>query len=402
MFKLSKWAYLTYAGLAAMVAAIKGFLYAHLLDELQYASVNYYLLIVGVGALLVSSGVMVRCHTEIPLLVKKSEEELSAFVKQVKNTGFVCWIVLGITLTMAQNIVTLNGEIQTLSALQVLVMFLFTIDLMCIKGRLDFNGYARRLFIRNALIALAGFSAAYLTADATQTVFAEVICAITFYWRGLASFISKLQLPQKKFLHESMSFIPVTVVGAFLQFADRLLASSLLPPEDFSKYSYFSLAVLGGLSIQQLVNTRVITVLPEMCAENPVRGFIYTTKITAAMTILLLVALYAAMYLLQSPWFAASWVKQDYFIGTLFVLIALVRSIDFFSSFLLAMGRKHLLFLIQLTSAFIFLLIFIYCSLNSNKSFSSFLIMILSNYSLLLLSLLIASWRACSAKNNYA
>lgn len=402
MFNTSKWAYLIYAGLAAFIAAIKGFLYAHLLDEIQYANVNYYLLIVGAGTLLASSGVIVRCHTEIPLLARKSEKELSTFIEQVKNTGFLCWIALCIALMTAQTFVTLSAKIQILSALQVLVLFLFTIDLMRIKGRLDFTGYAKRLFIRNALIALAGFAAAYSTADASQTVLAEVICASVFYWRGLVTFVLNLRLPDKKFLYESIGFIPVTMIGAFLQFADRALASSLLSPSDFSKYSYFSLIVLAGLSVQQLINTRVITILPEMCTKSPKQGFMYTTKITAVMAILLLVLLSAGMYLLQSPWFSASWVKQDYYIGAFFVIIALVRSIDFYSSYLLVMEKKHLLFMIQLASATFFLSAFAYYKLITEASFTHFLILALSNYSLLFLLLVIASWRACNAKSNIA
>ena len=398
LFNTSRWAYLVYAGLAALVAAIKGFFYAHLLDEIQYASVNYYLLIVGAGSLLVSAGVIVRCHTEIPLLTRKPEEELINFINQVKNTGFLTWIVLCTILLLAQNIITLSAQIQILSTIQVLVLFLFTIDLMCIKGRLDFIGYAKRLFNRNALIALSGFAAAYLTADASRTVFAEVICAVVFYWRGIAAFVSNIEIPKKIFLHQSLSFIPVTIVGAFLQFADRLLASSVLPPEDFSKYSYFSLIVLAGLSIQQLVNTRVITVLPEICEKNSKHGFIYTAKISATMAIFLLLVLSTGMYLLQSPWFAASWVVQDYYTGSFFVFIALARSIDFYSSYLLAMGKKHILFCIQLASSVLFLLVFIYHSFISIISFSTFLILACTIYATLLLSLTIASWSIRNVK----
>lgn len=400
MFNTSRWAYLIYAGLAALVAAIKGFFYAHLLDEIQYACVNYYLLIVGAGVLLVSAGVIVRCHTEIPLLIKKSEDELNSFIKQVKNTGFLSWIILCAALATMQNIITLSANIQILSTIQVLILFLFTIDLMCIKGRLDFVNYARKLFIRNTVIACAGFVAAYLTADANRTVIAEVTCAAVFYWKGIATFISNMQLPKKRFLNQSLGFIPVTIVGAFLQFADKLVASSVLSSEDFSKYSYFSLVIMAGLSVQQLVNTRVITVLPEICEKSPLQGFNYATKISTIMTAILLLILSIGMYLLQSPWFAANWVNQDYYTGTLFVLIALTRSIDFYSSYLLAMGKKHLLFLIQLTSALLFLLILLYCNFITKIPFSTLLALVLAIYSALFLFLFTASWNSRNAKKN--
>ncbi|WP_204351898.1 hypothetical protein, partial [Klebsiella variicola] len=62
------------------------------------------------------------------------------------------------------------------------------IDLMVVKGRLDFVGYARQLFLRNAVIAAAGFLFAHLSADSFVTVAAEVLCAVIFYSRGVLLF----------------------------------------------------------------------------------------------------------------------------------------------------------------------------------------------------------------------
>ena len=118
------------------------------------------------------------------------------------------------------------------------------------------------------------------------------------------------------------------------------------------------------------------------------------------MTAILLLILSIGMYLLQSPWFAANWVNQDYYTGTLFVLIALTRSIDFYSSYLLAMGKKHLLFLIQLTSALLFLLILLYCNFITKIPFSTLLALVLAIYSALFLFLFTASWNSRNAKKN--
>ncbi|WP_369990341.1 hypothetical protein [Pseudomonas xanthosomatis] len=392
MFKLARWSYLIYAALAALITAAKGFFYAHLLDAVQYAHVNYYLLILGVGVLLVGSGVIVRCHTELPLLVKGPREVLERFVGQVKGTGLLCWLVMCGVFPFLGKAIDLDVRLQVLSLLQVLIFFLFTVDLMLIKGRLDFAGYARQLFVRNAVIAACGFLVAYLTGDALRTVLAEVVCAVLFYGRGLYALLRGLRMPGVVFLHQSIAFMPVTLVGALLQFSDRLLGSSLLDTQTFSRFSYFALVVMAGMSLQQLVNTRVITVLPEICQRRSSDGFAYALKVALGMSALLLAGLPMGMFFLQSPWFAASWVQQDYVLGGLFVLIAWARSVDFFSSYLLVMGRKRLLFFLQSSALLFFAVVFLFCRLVKTVTLYEFLILVFIGYFALLLSMLFSAW----------
>ncbi|MET3053297.1 hypothetical protein ABXV19_15990 [Pseudomonas alkylphenolica] len=401
MFEIARWHYLIYAALAAFITALKGFFYAHLLNEVQYAGVNYYLLILGVGVLLVGSGVMVRCHTELPLLVKGDTQELRGFVGQVKGMGFLFWLVLCVLVLFGGQAVDLALPLQMLSVVQVLVFFLFTVDLMIIKSRLDFLGYARQLFARNAVIAAAGFSAAYLTADAVGTVAAEVACAILIYSRGLVAFIRVQRLPSEQFFFQSLAYVPVTLVGALLQFVDRLLASSVLKAEDFSRFSYFSLIILAGLSIQQLVNTRIITVLPAMCEVDARAGFRYTLKASAGMALVMFVVLTLGMLILQSPWFAAAWFESDYLLGFLFVLIALVRAVDFYTSYLLVMGRKLLLFSMQLAGLLFFCSgVLIFNVQYAATGLRGLVWVMLIGFSMLLLALIIAAWRVSGVGEN--
>lgn len=403
MSEVTRWSYLIYAALAACVTALKGFFYAHLLSEVEYADVNYYLLILGVGVLLVSCGVIVRCHTELPLLVKGETYELRRFTRQAKALGFQFWLLLCVVIYFGGQILSISLPLKVLSAIQVLIFFLFTVDLMVVKSRLDFVGYSRQLFVRNAIIAAAGFSIAYLTADAIQTVAAEVACAFLFYFRGIVSFVRALRLPTKEFLYQSLGYVPVTLVGALLQFIDRLLASSVLSAEQFSRFSYFALIALAGLSIQQLVNTRVITVLPAMCKADARAAFRYVAKASIVMAFMLVVVLSLGMLALQSPWFAAAWFLPDYFIGFLFVLVAAVRGVDFYTSYLLVMGRKFLLFLIQTTILLLFCcfaVLFRY-QYSVEVELTEFVSVILAGFSTLLLVLVITAWRVSNVSEGH-
>ena len=403
MFNVARWRYLIYAAMSAFIIALKGFFYAHLLDEIQYASVNYYLLILGVGVLFVGAGVMVRCHTQLPLLVKNSSPSaLVEFVTQVKWTGAFFWLPYCLVVVVIAQAARLSPALQVLSLLQVLVFFLFTVDLMVVKSRLEFDAYAKQLFVRNATIAVAGFCAAYVSSDANWTMGAEVGCALLICGRGLVSFVLSARLPSKAFFRASIAFVPVTLVGAVLQFVDRLLASSVLSAEQFSRFSYLSLIVLAGLSVQQLINTRIITVLPALCEEDPRAGFRYVLKASAAVGLVLIIALTLGMFALQSPWFAAPWFVPDYYLGLLFVLLALLRSVDFFTSYLLVLNQKLRLLIVQSTVVVLFgmgaaLLKFYF----AQAGVFEFVVMLLCGFFMMLLGLFLSAWRVSRVGKNF-
>ncbi|EIU1436790.1 TPA: hypothetical protein ACID7F_000455 [Pseudomonas aeruginosa] len=394
MFKFAHWRYMIFALLAAFITALKGFFYAHLLDEVQYANVSYYLLMLGVGVLFIGSGVIIRCHTEIPILAKEESSEcLNDFIRQVKVTGFVYWLLLCTLIPLASYMTGMSLSFQVLLVVQVLVFFLFTIDLMVVKGRLDFVGYARQLFLRNAVIAAAGFLFAHLSADSFVTVAAEVLCAVIFYSRGVLLFFLDFRVPSLTFFSKSITYMPVTLVGALFQFVDRLLASSVLRTEEFSRFSYFSLVIMAGLSVQQLMNTRVITVLPEMCEKGARVGYRYVVKISLVMALLMLFALTTGMFVLQSPWLVADWFEVNYMLGMVFVLVALVRSVDFYSSYLLVMGRRFLLLKIQLSMLFLFCVgALIFKVFLSNTGLWGFALMVLSGFLVFLVCLILSAW----------
>lgn len=389
--------------MSAFIIALKGFFYAHLLDEFQYASVNYYLLILGVGVLFVGAGVMVRCHTQLPLLVKNSSPAaLVEFVAQVKWTGALFWLPYCLVVVVFAHAANLSPALQILSLLQVLIFFLFTVDLMVVKSRLEFDAYAKQLFVRNAAIAAAGFCAAYATSDARWTVGAEVGCALLICGRGLISFVSTARLPSKVFFRASLAFVPVTLVGAVLQFVDRLLASTVLTPEQFSRFSYLSLIVLAGLSVQQLINTRIITVLPAVCQADPRAGFRYVLKASAAVGLILSVALTLGMLALQSPWFAAPWFVPDYSLGFLFVLLAWLRSIDFFTSYLLVLNQKLRLFIVQSVVVLLFVLgAVLFKFYFSHAGVFEFVLMLLCGFFVMFVGLFLSAWRVSGAGKNF-
>jgi len=396
--RLNAWSYLLFAGGASMVAALKGFAYAHLLSFDQYAQINYYLLIVGLGALLVGSGVIVRCHSEMPLLAS-NEKELSEFVLNVKWFGGVCWLVGLIGLIGYGVLSDAPMLIFLLSLVQVLVFFVFTVDLMVVKSKKRFVEYAKRLLCRNLFIALAGLCVAFVTVNATYAILAEVLVGGILCFKSLMSWLVKMVVPSRTFLLDCLKFVPVTCVGAFMQYVDRVFAAYYLSPKDFSRFSYLSLVVMVALSIQQLINTRVITLLPEICLDNPRAGFRYVVRISFSVCLFLSVALLCLLWLLQSRWFAAEWLEASAGVGAVFLMCAILRSADFYTSYLLVMSQRNKLLAVQLCMLGLFFILSVFYSLIfESGGIFAFVSLMCVGFSVQLLFLIFFSWRASFAK----
>lgn len=399
-YRLSAWSYLLFAGAASMIAALKGFAYAHLLSADQYALINYYLLIVGLGVLVVGSGVIIKCHSEMPLLVE-DEGRLSEFSSNVKWFGSGCWLAALVGLVVYSFWAGAPFSILLLSFVQVLVFFIFTVDLMVVKSKKNFVDYARRLFYRNLFVALAGLAVAWATKNAEFAILAEVSIGVILCLKSLMLWLVNAKLPGWDFIIDCLKFVPVTCVGAFMQYVDRVFAAYFMSAQEFSRFSYLSLVVMVGLSIQQLINTRVITLLPEICREDPSAGFKYVVRISFFVSIFLSVILSCLLWLLQSRWFATEWLEVGVGISIVFWGCAILRAADFYSSYLLVMSQRNKLLMIQLAMLAIFsFLTLLYGFWFRSEGVFGYVLLMCVGFSVSLIVLVYASWRVSLVKKN--
>ncbi|WP_407315689.1 hypothetical protein [Pseudomonas sp. nanlin1] len=393
-YKLSAWSYVVYAGSASFIVALKGFLYAHLLSSAEYALFNYYLLVLGFGVLAVGSGVIIRCHIELPLIVE-NDAKLRPFVEGVKRVGALSWGLLSVGVIAYSLAVGVTAFIWLPALIQVIVYFLFTVDLLVTKSRAQFLEYARQLFFRNALIALAGLVGGLVTAKAEWAIMCEAFMGVVLYRKGLYCFIGMFGLPSWSFVSACMKYVPVTLVGASIQYADRLLAAYVMPIADFSRFSYLSLCAMVGLALQQLINTRVITLLPAVCERDPRQGFLYVLRVSGAVFFVLLPCLSFGLWILQNPWFSASWISAGPLLSAFFLLAALFRSSDFFSTYLLVMGKKNSVVAVQSLTVLLFTCYgLIYAQAGGAPDLTTFMSFVAVGFFASWLGLVMLSWRA--------
>lgn len=401
--KLSAWWYLLYAGAASLITALKGFAYSHLFSEYQYAEINYYLLIVGVGVLFVGAGVIIRCHVELPLMLSEPgrEVELAGFLSNVRGVGIVFWCGFALSLVLLGPMVGLSIPMVSLSVIQGLLFFLFTIDLLVDKSGKNFISYAKSMFFRNFLIAGAGLWAAAVWGTAEKAVLAEVFFCFILCFKSFSKWFKGVSLPSRDFFVESLKFVPVTVLGAVLQYVDRIFAAILMPAADFSMFSYLFLTVMVGLSIQQLINTRIITLLSVGCAADPRRAFRYMLKVAGGVALSSAVILAMVLLFLRSDLFAAEWVDVSVEVGGLFVICAVIRAADFSPAYIVVMGGRSNLICIQVLSVILFaFLSFLYSKGFFEEGIFSYMSLMVFGFLVSLCSSFFVSWRMSHVKAN--
>jgi hypothetical protein len=380
------WFYLVFAAAGVGVAALKGFLYAHVLGEVEYAAVGYYLLVLGFGGLVIGSGVMLRAHTELPVM---DRAQRVAFIAQGRGVGFIFWLTLGVPSLLIGSFFW-EFSLFSLTLLQVFIMFLFTLDVVARKSDGDFIGYARSVFARNFLLLVGGVSVAYATGSARLSILSEVLCGLMACGNTVVNWVLNFKFPTKSYFKRSLRFVPVSLLGGVGQYIDRLCASVLLTLTAFSVYSYLSLLMVGALAVQQIVNTKVITLLSVRCAESPRLAYLYLLRVSASVFFVSFVLMLCAAYALFFSWFAAAWVDVAPVIVFLFVVGSAFKAAEFFSSFLVVMHRKKLLALIQLASVLGYALLAV---MSYSAGFEAFVLFMVIGMAIYTFVLMLVSWR---------
>ena len=214
---------------------------------------------------------------------------------------------------------------------------LFVIDQIIIKSRLAMLRYAGNLIARNLIIAGAGVCAFWVFGTATASMVGETLgtlawCAIggTLVWRW------PRPSEHMEIVRQSAPFAAVTALGCVLTMGDRALASRALPEAEFALFSYYYLAVLAALAMQQAVNTRFLAVVSlrtdaaENAADATRHAFVmFTLSALAACVVMLALSLNTAYSS-----------RADTTILALFVLLAGLRGADFFQAVLLARSER--------------------------------------------------------------
>lgn len=404
--KLDAWQYVLYAATSSLMTAAKGYMYSHLLSPEQYAEINFYLLVLGFGGLIAGAGVVLRCHTELPLLVAGPDKlgvpvELSVFLGNARGIGLLTWFVMVLMMAACSYFIQYSVELIVLSLVQVILFLFFMIDILVDKSRKNFSRYSRQLLLRNASIAGAGLLAAIFWGEAEIAVRAEVLACSILCLRSMGNWLRGTMLPSKSFLVASLGLLPVTVMGGVLQYVDKLLASVYMTPMDFSRYSYLSLIVMIGSTIQQLVNTRVITLLPELCRASPVEAFKYVLKVAFFSFFIAVLGSVVGMLLLTSEMLSADWVEFGLSLCFVFVVFSAIRAVDFFSGYLLALGGKGDLFLSQVISIFFLMLFFfLYDHFIDDKSIEGFALVMSLGFGFSFLVGLVFCWRRSVINEN--
>lgn len=229
------------------------------------------------------------------------------------------------------------------------------------RSRGDMLRYAKDILIRAIAVTFIGCWFGWVFDSAIIALFTDGVLTLIFCWTSI-----RFTYPNKKYLFESVAlgfkslkkikwttcavFFINNGLGFFIINTDRWVASLTLTLDSFGLYSFVGILFLIGSSIQALISA---SLFPYLLRIKSLSGsgfaFLKIFKIIITLIILLLI--------INIPIFLFNeLLLQKYFISyieavnlvPIFLLIAIIRSCDYWSIYLIAIGKEKIIFYISL------------------------------------------------------
>jgi O-antigen/teichoic acid export membrane protein len=144
----------------------------------------------------------------------------------------------------------------------------------------------------------------------------------------------------------------VGMVGFILMNADRWIAAQWLSPDRFAQYAFAWTVLLVGQSMQLLVNASVFPLLARRFgASGPASAYRACTWVSCALLLIGALLAVPSWVLLDAAidrWFPAYQPALE--LLPLFIMVAVLRLSDFWTSFLIVVGREARLLVLNLVA----------------------------------------------------
>lgn len=324
--------------MSAAFSASKAYFISKAVGASAFAEYSYFALAVGFGSIFAGAGVVLRCHAELPAILQKKQGGRQ-FLRQSRGWVLLASLAYGACLSILGGIQGWPAGLILLSGLQAMLYLVFTFDLIVLKSRGQFSVYASLLMRRNLVLFLGAIASAFLTGHALYVMLVETLLNLVLGIRQLHRWKKGFSVPSKAYLQKTLLFVPVAMIGAFSQFSDKIVLSQIFSKADFAVYSYFSLVVVVGTTLQQFLNTRAIVVFSRKGEDLPALWRDYRQVVLRAGQFGL-AALPAVGSFLTLDSVKPKWLTVDLEYMACIVAIAFFRLIDFSQSALVCMHRK--------------------------------------------------------------
>ncbi|MEX6502161.1 lipopolysaccharide biosynthesis protein [Pseudomonas zhanjiangensis] len=345
---------------------LRPLLMARLLDVQGFAQYSAGLLVSSSFCMLGCLGLQALLQREMPVqLVRRRELAAAMLLMQCLIVALVCASVGVLLSASGVHFAGMSHGLLALSVLHGLSQQVFLLATVESRSRGQPLHFAKQNFQRAGLVLLAGVAAARWFDAAAPVLLAETVFSLLISWRILWNAWQRLRMGLPALVRlavrrlgrlswsSALALLGVMVVGFSLINMDRWIAASLLPASDFAQYAFAWILLLIAQSTQSLINASVYPALARRFArDGQAASFRFATQIGS------LLLLGGAVLAWPAWWLARAAVERwfpDYLVGAdllkIFLLVAILRVADFWSSHLIIIGQERRLLIINLLVA---------------------------------------------------
>ena len=355
--------YVPILALASLLMMVRLLMLARLLSLQEFGTLSLGLLASGTFGMLGCLGLQSVLQREWPVnLVRGQERRGLVRACQCNLVGALC-AAAALLATAGGRVLLPHVGVIAIGIVHGLSLQLFLIATIESRSRGEPVRYASQNLIRSVAASVAGIGIAIASRSAAAILIAEALITIGMTLRiffraaersriteAIAYRVALRRLRQVDW-NSALTLMVIGVVAFLTINVDRWVSADRLNRTDFAQYSFAWIVLTAAQSAQYMINASVYPMLARRLAAN---GRAAAFRICRVLSLSLLIGGLLAAF---PAWLLADYILRHWFpaysnaggLMMIFFAVALLRVSDFWSSFLLIVGRERALLTLNAT-----------------------------------------------------
>ncbi|WP_309045381.1 lipopolysaccharide biosynthesis protein [Marinobacter sediminicola] len=366
--------YIPILALAMGLMMLRPLMMARIFDTAGFA-------IYGAGLLVSSTFCMFGCLGLQPMLQRKmpadffNGKEIASLVLLLQGiiVAVFCAFVVSSVGLMDFQIAGLTPKSFLISLLHGLSQQVFILATVESRSRGEPLRFSFQNLIRAVVVVFFAGVVGLYTRSPAAALFVEASLSLLVSWRILAIVLSGRQvIPTKLFQlafrrlprirwRDALALMAVMLIGFGLTSIDRWFAASWLTVDEFAQYVFAWILLTASQSFQSIVNSSVYPSLARRLASDSRRSsFRLAAKVSFLFLSIGFILMWPACYIFSyiiSVWFAEY--SSALLLIPIFLVIAVVRLSDFWTSYLIIVGKERLLLVVNVAAGVIVFIVWL-------------------------------------------
>lgn len=357
--RLLKVQYAPVLTLAMGLMLVRLLVLARLLEVSAFATYSAGLLVSSSFCLFACLGLLTLLQRELPIMIIRRRELVGrVLLMQCLLAAFLCTILAAVfAITSDLTLVHLSPAMLALAIAHGFSQQCFLVATVDSKSRGYSMKFSRENLTRATIISLAGCIAAALGEKAIFILIIEATLTLLISSRLLLSqfqtvplristifLIAAHRLPTLPW-SSALILLTLTSLSFILINTDRWIAASLLTPLKFSQYAFAWIILMTSQSVQAVINASLFPKLAQSFAslgDRPAFSICQKTSLgLLALGSSLILPLWGILHYIISHWLTAY--EESSRLLPIFFIIAILRASDFWSSYLIIIGKEKIL-----------------------------------------------------------